>query len=70
MVCGTGSWCVPSKVDIILDSGATLSLWSATKNEWLGLIEVAGLEVEPLYGRFDGEPLNEDSTEYVFVARH
>lgn len=41
----------------------------ATKNEWLGLLDVAGLEVEALYGGFAGEPFDDDSREYVFVAR-
>ncbi len=39
------------------------------KNEWLGLVDVAGLEVEALYGGFTGEPFDDDSAEYVFVAR-
>ena len=52
-----------------VDDGATSSLWWATKNEWLGLLDVAGLEVEALYGGFAGEPFAEDSREYVFVAR-
>jgi SAM-dependent methyltransferase len=59
-----------NRVDISLDDGATGSLWWATKNEWLGLLDVAGLEVEALYGGFAGEPLVDDSPEYVFVARH
>jgi len=58
-----------NRVDIILDSGATSSLWWATKNEWLGLIDVAGLEVEALYGDFDRSPADEHSGEYVFVVR-
>lgn len=58
-----------NRVDITLDHGATSSLWWATKNEWLGLLDVAGLEVEALFGGFDGEPLDNDSREYVFVAR-
>jgi ubiquinone/menaquinone biosynthesis C-methylase UbiE len=58
-----------NRIDITLDSGATSSLWWATKNEWLGLIDVAGLEVEALYGGFGREPLDDDSREYVFVAR-
>jgi SAM-dependent methyltransferase len=58
-----------SRVDLVLDGGATSSLWWATRNEWLGLIEVAGLELESLHGGFDGEPFGEDSREYVFVAR-
>src|SRR5215471_15673713 len=58
-----------NRIDIILDGGATSSLWWATKNEWLGLVDVAGLEVEALYGGFAGEPFGDDSREYVFVAR-
>jgi ubiquinone/menaquinone biosynthesis C-methylase UbiE len=58
-----------NRVDITLDSGETSSLWWATKNEWLGLVDVAGLEVEALYGDFDRGPLDDDSREYVFVAR-
>jgi len=58
-----------NRIDITLDAGAKSSLWWATKNEWLGLIEVAGLEQEALYGGFAGEPFDEDSREYVFVAR-
>jgi SAM-dependent methyltransferase len=58
-----------NRVDLIRDDGATSSLWWATRNEWLGLIDVAGLEVEALYGGFAGEPFTADSREYVFVAR-
>ena len=58
-----------NRVDIVLDGGATSSLWWATKNEWLGLIDVAGLELEALYGGFEGEPFTDESREYVFVAR-
>src|SRR5215469_8948885 len=58
-----------NRIDLSLDGGATSSLWWATKNEWLGLIDVAGLEVEALYGGFAGEPFGDDSREYVFVAR-
>jgi ubiquinone/menaquinone biosynthesis C-methylase UbiE len=58
-----------NRVDIVRDDGATSSLWWATKNEWLGLIDVAGLHVEVLYGGFDGEPHTPDSREYVFIAR-
>jgi SAM-dependent methyltransferase len=58
-----------NRIDIMLDDGGTSSLWWATKNEWLGLVDVAGLEVEALYGGFGGEPFTEDSREYVFVAR-
>jgi ubiquinone/menaquinone biosynthesis C-methylase UbiE len=58
-----------NRIDLVLDDGATSSLWWATKNEWLGLIDVAGLEVEALYGGFDGEPFGDESREYVFVAK-
>jgi SAM-dependent methyltransferase len=58
-----------NRVDIVLDGGATSSLWWTTKNEWLGLIDVAGLELEALYGDFDGSPVDDDSREYVIVAR-
>ena len=58
-----------NRVDITLDTGAQISLWWATKNEWLGLIDVAGLEVEALFGGFAREPFTDDSTEYVWVTR-
>lgn len=58
-----------NRVDMVLDSGARSSLWWATKNEWLGLIDVSGLQLEALYGGFAGEPFDDDSREYVFVAR-
>jgi SAM-dependent methyltransferase len=58
-----------NRVDIVLDDGATSSLWWATKNEWLGLIDVAGLEIEALYGDFDSTPFDDDSGEYVFITR-
>jgi hypothetical protein len=58
-----------NRIDITLDDGGTSSLWWATKNEWLGLLDVAGLEVEALYGGFDREPIGDESREYVFVAR-
>jgi SAM-dependent methyltransferase len=35
-----------NRIDITLDDGGTSSLWWATKNEWLGLLDIAGLEVE------------------------
>src|SRR3954465_3049547 len=58
-----------NRVDMTLDEGGTGSLWWATKNEWLGLLDVAGLRLEALYGGFAGEPLDDDSREYIFVAR-
>jgi len=58
-----------NRIDITLEDGAKSSLWWATKNEWLGLIDVSGLEVEALYGGFAGEPFGDESREYVFVTR-
>ena len=58
------------RIDLTLAGGGTSSLWWATKTEWLGLLDVAGLEVAALYGGFAGEPFTEESSEYVFVARH
>jgi len=63
-------WVGDNRIDLTLDGGGTSSLWWATKNEWLGLLDVAGLEVEALYGGFAGEPFTGESREYVFVARH
>ena len=31
-----------NRIDLTLDSGSSISIWWATKNEWLGLIDVAG----------------------------
>ncbi len=58
-----------NRIDLTLDGGGTSSMWWATKNEWLGLLDVAGLEVEALYSGFAGEPFTGERTEYVFVAR-
>jgi SAM-dependent methyltransferase len=38
-----------NRMDIALDDGARSSLWWATRNEWLGLLDVAGLELDALY---------------------
>lgn len=50
-----------NRIDMRLDEGGTTSLWWASKNEWLGLIDVAGLSLEALYGDFDRSPLNSGS---------
>ena len=47
----------------------TIRLWWATKSEWDGLIDVAGLEVEALYGGFDARAVHDESLEFVYVAR-
>ncbi|HZS25287.1 MAG TPA: class I SAM-dependent methyltransferase [Gaiellaceae bacterium] len=62
---------VPSdnRVDITRDDGATIRLWWATRSEWDGLVEAAGLETEAVYGWFDRRPLDDESTEFVWIAR-
>ena len=47
----------------------TICLWWTTKSEWEGLLDVAGLETEALYGGFNREPFNDESLEFVWVAR-
>ena len=58
-----------NRIDITRDDGATIRLWWATKSEWEGLLDVAGLEVEALYGGFRREPYTDESLEMVYVAR-
>lgn len=57
-----------NRIDIVIDNGGKSSIWWATKNEWLALVDVAGLKVETLYGGFAGEPFGDESREYVFLA--
>ncbi len=74
-----GSWeiatSVPadSRIDITRGRGlerlGTFSLWWATRREWEGLIDVAGLALEGLYGGFHREPYDDDSLEQVWVAQ-
>ena len=59
-----------NRIDITLDDGATSSLWWATKNEWLGLLDVAGLELEASLRRL--RPSSRSTTTAAstsFVAR-
>ena len=58
-----------NRVELVLDGGGTSSFWWATKNGWLGLIDVAGLALEALGGGFDGERLAPERREYVCVVR-
>src|SRR5881275_2671523 len=46
-----------NRVDIERADGPRLSLWWATRSEWEGLVDVAGLEIEAEYGWFDRRPL-------------
>jgi SAM-dependent methyltransferase len=74
-----GSWEImtnvpaDSRIDITRGRGleriGTFSLWWATRREWEGLIDVAGLELEGLFGGFHREPYDDDSLEQVWVAR-
>jgi SAM-dependent methyltransferase len=58
-----------ARIDLTLESGDRISLWWSTRAEWEGLLDVAGLEVEALYGWFDRRPFDEMSEEFVWVAR-
>jgi SAM-dependent methyltransferase len=43
--------------------------WWVAKSEWEGLIDVAGLEVEALFGGFHEESYDDESVEQVWIAR-
>jgi SAM-dependent methyltransferase len=58
-----------NRIDVVLESGPSVSLWWVTRSEWEGLLDVSGLETEALYGWFDRRPFDEDSREFVWVAR-
>jgi ubiquinone/menaquinone biosynthesis C-methylase UbiE len=73
------SWEIPryvwadSRIDITRGRGdqevGTLRLWWIGRTELEGLIDVAGLEVEALYGWFDKRPYDDSALEMVWVAR-
>jgi len=58
-----------NRIEIRRDDGETLRIWWATKEEWDGLLDVSGLEVEALYGWFDRRPFDDEAQEFVYVAR-
>lgn len=58
-----------SRVEMVRDDGATITAWWVTRAELEGLLDVAGLETEALYGWFDKRPFGDDSLEFVWVAR-
>jgi SAM-dependent methyltransferase len=58
-----------NRIDVERGDGAAFSLWWATKSEWDGLVDAAGLETEALYGWFDRRPFDDESPEFVWVAR-
>jgi SAM-dependent methyltransferase len=76
---GSGLWetvrHVPADNRIDLERGrgdradGMVQLWWATRSEWDGLLEASGLETEALYGWFDRRPFDEESLEFVWIAR-
>lgn len=58
-----------NRIEIVLESGPKVALWWVSRSEWDGLLDVAGLETEALYGWFDRRPFDESSREFVWVAR-
>ena len=58
-----------NRLDVTLESGDAISLWWLNRSEWEGLIEVAGFEVEALYGGFERQPFDENANEFVWVVR-
>jgi SAM-dependent methyltransferase len=57
-----------NRIDLVRDEGV-IPLWWMTRAEQQGLCDVAGLDVESLYGGFHREPYDETSLETVWVAR-
>ena len=58
-----------NRIDISVQDGPSISLWWVSRGEWEALLDVSGLETEALYGWFDRRPFDEDSREFVWVAR-
>ncbi len=58
-----------NRIDIAVENGPRISLWWVSRGEWEGLLDVSGLETEALYGWFDRRPFDEESREFVWVAR-
>jgi len=58
-----------NRIVVTLEDGSAITLWWIARSEWIGLIDVAGLEVEALYGWFDRRPFDDASREFVWVAR-
>ena len=57
------------RIDLELENGAKVPLWWVERDEWEAAIAEAGLEVEALYGWFDRRPFDDESREFVYVAR-
>ena len=58
-----------NRIDLTLETGDMISLWWLNRSEWEALIDVAGFEVEGVYGGFERQPLDETATEFVWVVR-
>jgi SAM-dependent methyltransferase len=58
-----------NRIDIAVEAGPSISLWWISRGEWEGLLDVAGLETEALYGWFDRRPFDDESREFVWLAR-
>ena len=58
-----------NRLTVTLEDDSAITLWWIARSEWEGLIDVAGLEVEALYGWFDRRPFDDASREFVYVAR-
>jgi SAM-dependent methyltransferase len=57
------------RIDVEIESGATVQLWWVDRDEWEAAIADAGLELEALYGWFDRRPFDDESREFVYVVR-
>jgi SAM-dependent methyltransferase len=57
-----------NRIDLLWATGV-VPLWWMTRAEQEGLIDVAGLEVEALYGGVRREPYDDSAVEMVWVAR-
>ena len=57
-----------NRIDLVRDEGV-IPLWWMTRAEQEGLCDVAGLEIEALYGGFHREPYDETTLEMVWVTR-
>ena len=57
-----------NRIDLVRSEGV-IPLWWMTRAEQEGLCDVAGLEIEALYGGFHREPYDETTLEMVWIAR-
>ncbi len=57
------------RIDLEIEGGASVPLWWVDRKEWDAAVAESGLEVEALYGWFDGTPFDDTSREFVYVAR-